>query len=101
MEKRKIKKVIFWSQSETAFTWKDIKGISFEDDDQIQMQWVEPHFSENESNEGYFICEVSREVEESDEEFEKRMKDKIIFEEEAKKKRYENYLKLKEEFEAE
>ena len=99
MEKIKVKKLIFWCQKDTEFTWKDLKHIEFEDDDMIEVQYVEPYYSENESHDGYYRCQVTRMVEETDEEFEARINMFKKMAEESKKKRYENYLKLKEEFE--
>lgn len=98
MEKIKIKKEVFWSQKNEHYTWKDIKHIEFEDDDIVQVQYVDPYYTENESHDGYFICEIIRMVEETDEQFEKRMKSKERMLEDSKKRRYESYLKLKEEF---
>jgi hypothetical protein len=99
MEKIKVKKVIFWDKKDTKFTWKDLKHIKFEDDDMIEVQYEEPYYSENESHGEYFHCQVTRMVEETDEDFEVRMSTFKKMAEESKKKRYENYLKLKEEFE--
>jgi hypothetical protein len=45
------------------------------------------------------MAEVIRMVEETDEQFERRIKDIERDKEWAKKRRYESYLKLKEEFE--
>jgi hypothetical protein len=98
MSKKKIKKEIFWKQSDNCFKWKDIKHIQFEDEDEIVSTYVEPYYSENESNDGHYLIEISRMVEETDEEYEKRMNKQKQNEEFLKQKRYENYLKLKEEF---
>jgi hypothetical protein len=101
MEKKKIKKEIFWKQSNNCFKWKDIKDIKFEDDDEIISTYVEPYYSENESNDGYYLVEVSRMVEETDEQFKKRIESQEKHLEELKQRRYQTYLKLKEEFENE
>ena len=95
MEKVKVKEIIHWSQKDNHYLWKDIKHVPFEDDDVIQVQYVEPYYSENESYDGHFICEISRMVEETDEQFEMRMKRRERIIEDGKKRRYENYLKLK------
>jgi hypothetical protein len=47
MEKIKIIKTIFIDQRDKPFTWSDIKNIQFEDDDVIELSWVEPYYSEN------------------------------------------------------
>lgn len=99
MEKKKIKKEIFWKQSNECFKWKDIKHIQFEDEDEIVSTYVEPYYSENESHDGYFMAEVSRMVEETDEEYEKRINREKKQHEELKERRYQTYLKLKKEFE--
>jgi|LakMenEpi03Aug12_release.lakeMendotaPanAssembly.Ray.scaffolds.fasta_scaffold240980_5 hypothetical protein len=99
MEKKKIKKEIFWKQSNECFKWKDIKDIKFEDDDEIISTYVEPYYSENESHDGYFMVQISRMVEETDKEYEKRIERTNKHSEELRQRRYESYLKLKKEFE--
>lgn len=101
MEKIKIKKEIFWKQSDECFKWKDIKHIQFEDEDEIISTYEEPYYSENESHDGYYLIEVRRMVEETDEEFKKRIESNERHSEELKQRRYQTYLKLKEEFENE
>ena len=97
-EKTLIKKDIFWKEYNNQPTWKDIKHIEFEDDDIVTVTYVEPYFSENESNDGYFMVSVVRMVEETDEEYETRLKKRELEEKWNKERRYESYLKLKEEF---
>ena len=68
--------------------------------DSIDIEKVERSYSENESWEDHTILVVYRERQETDDEFTKR---KIEFEklkEQSRKQRYEQYLKLKKEFEA-
>jgi len=101
MENKKIKftKGIFHLAKDSSFRWKDIKNIPFEDDDEINIQYVEAFYSENNSWDAYYLAEVTREEEETDEQFQERM-DKIELSKKwSKKLRYQNYLKLKEEFE--
>jgi hypothetical protein len=98
MSKKKIKKEIFWKSKNDEIKWSDIKHIQFEDDDSVVCTYVEPYYSENESNDGHYLIEISRMVEETDEEYEKRINKQKQNEEFLKQKRYENYLKLKEEF---
>jgi len=99
----KIKKwqTIFYKGMDEYPTWKDIKDIQFEDDDRIRVSYEEPYYSENSSNDGGWIIEVEREMEETDEEYERRMETKRWTGEILKKQRYENYLRLKKEFENE
>jgi hypothetical protein len=97
-KKIKVKKQIFWDQKNEPFTWKDIKDVPFEDDDKINISWEEPYYSENESWDGHYHAEVIRMVEETDEQFQKRIADNERDAKWLKERRYENYLKLKEEF---
>ena len=101
MEKIKKEKKIFSTQKDKPFTWKDIKDIPFEDDDEIAVQWVEPFYSENNSWEGHYSAEVTRMVEETDEEYQKRIQQNERDSKRAKERRYESYLRLKKEFENE
>lgn len=101
MNKIKIKKDIEDIQSDNPITWKDIKDFQFEDDDIISIGYEEGYYSENNSWDGFYYCRVERMVEETDEEYEDRMERKRNSESLLKKNRYENYLKLKKEFEGE
>ena len=101
MNKIKIKKYIKDIQSDNPITWKDIKDSQFEDDDIISIGYEEGHYSENNSWDGFYYCRIERMVEETDEEYEDRMERKRSTESILKKNRYENYLKLKKEFEGE
>lgn len=92
MEKIKKEKTIFRDQKDKPFTWKDIKDIPFEDDDVIEMGWVEGHYSENNSWDGHYNAEVTRMVEETDEEYQKRIKQNERDAKRAKERRYESYI---------
>ena len=81
--------------------WKDLKNIEFEDEDVIRAEYVEPYYSENNSWDGHYTLEVIRKVLETDEEYEKRLESNKTFNERNRQLRYENYLKLKKEFENE
>jgi hypothetical protein len=99
MEKIKVKKIVLDKRKDNPFTWKDIKDFKFEDDDLIRIEYVESYYSENESYDAHYNAEVIRMVEETDEQFKQRIEDKELNEKFYKKRRYESYLKLKEEFE--
>ena len=101
MENKKIKvdKNIFRKSQEDVLRWKDIKYVEFEDDDIIRIEYIEPYHSENNSWDGHFRAEVIREIEETDEQFQKRMHDIERDKRWSKEARYKSYLKLKEEFE--
>jgi hypothetical protein len=57
------------------------------------------YYSENNSYDAYTELVIIREREETQEEYEKRIAKNEYHREEMRKRRYENYLKLKEEFE--
>jgi hypothetical protein len=97
MEKIKERKPIFYTTKDMPFTWKEIKHVAFEDDDEVIVEWVEPC----NLSDGHWHVLVSRMIEETDEELQKRIQ---IGEKNAKwlkEKRYESYLRLKKEFENE
>lgn len=101
MSKIKIRKYIKDIQIDNPITWKDIKDFQFEDDDIISIGYEEGYYSENNSWDGFYYCRVERMVEETDEEYEDRMERKRSSDSLLKKNRYEQYLKLKKEFEGE
>jgi hypothetical protein len=101
MTKIKKWKSIFYKSMDEYPTWKNIKDIQFEDDDRIRVSYEEPYHYENESSDGGWVIEVEREMEETDEEYERRMDRKKSDEEWRKKQNYELYLKLKKQFENE
>lgn len=101
MSKIKIRKYIKDIQIDNPITWKDIKDFQFEDDDIIGIGYEEGYYSENNSWDGFYYCRVERMVEETDEEYEDRMERKRSSDSLLKKNRYEQYLKLKKEFEGE
>jgi hypothetical protein len=98
MEKIKVQKTVFNKRKHEPFTWKEIKDFKFEDDDVIRLEYVESYYSENNSYDEHYMAEVIRMVEETDEQLQKRIEDWEINEKFYKKRRYESYLKLKEEF---
>ena len=99
MEKIFIEKQIFRKQKESPFTWEDIKEIPLEDDDILNIGYTDAFYSENNSWDGYYHAEVTRMVLETDEQFEERKLRTEKGKQEMKDRRYENYLRLKKEFE--
>lgn len=99
MTKIKKWKQIFHHQMDEYPTWKDIKDIQFEDDDRIRISYEEPYYSENNSHDGGWVIEVEREMEETDDEYKRRMKKEKMDIDWWMKRRYEYYLRLKKEFE--
>ena len=99
--KRLIKKEIF-----SKHFSGDIATIRFfelpkniQEDDIIEIRREEAYFSENNSYDAHTELIVFREEEETDEEYSKRISNEEKHKEELRKRRYENYLKLKTEFE--
>ena len=85
---------LFWLGEYRLIKWSDIKHLQLEDDDVIRSSW-----EEDEEGGGYYVGEITRMVEETDEQFKKRLSDIEQDKERMKKFRYESYLKLKKEFE--
>jgi len=84
----------------------DLKQIRFSDlpkdlqeNDIIDIRREDGFHSENESYDAYTELVVIREREETGREYKKRIQQETKLNEELKKRRYENYLKLKSEFE--
>ena len=95
-KKIQIEKQIYWGNNSKQMTWADIKHLELHDDDVIHSGWVD---DENFDYQGYWHNEITRMVEETDEEFNKRIARNDKSAEEMKQRRYESYLRLKEEFE--
>lgn len=72
---------------------KDIR-----EDDIIEIKREDSYYSENDSWDAYTNLEIIREREETDEEYQKRMQIIKDESERLRKRRYETYLKLLEEF---
>jgi hypothetical protein len=96
---KKEKELLYLTKDNNPISWKDIKDFQFEDDDVINIGWEEPYYSENNSYDGHFYVSISRMVEETDDEYNQRIAENIKFEEEMRRKRHEQYIKLKKEFE--
>jgi len=97
--KIKIATDIFHIQSDNPIEWKDIKHIEFQDSDHLTIGRDEGYYSENNSWDPHYYAIVTRMIEETDEEFNLRIKDNERDAKWAKNRRYDSYLKLKEEFE--
>lgn len=100
-ERKKVEKQIYFNHKSEPFTWKDIKDIQFEDDDIIDISYEEPYYSENNSWDGHYRATVIRMVDETDEQYAKRLERIKISKENGRRQRYETYLNLKKEFENE
>jgi hypothetical protein len=89
---------IYWHGKNSQLKWSDIKHLELEDDDLITSSWVEDHEAEYG---GYWHGEITRMVEETDMQFRKRIEDNERDAKWARERRYESYLRLKKEFDAE
>ena len=90
-------KQIFVGTNQRQMKWSDIKHLQLEDNDVIYAGWVD---DDNFDYHGYWNNAITRKIEETDEEFEKRIASNKIQTEVMRQRRYESYLKLKEEFES-
>jgi hypothetical protein len=89
--KIKIAKQLFFLNESRLIKWSDIKHLELENDDTIHSYW------DNEDN-GFYGA-VIRMVEETDEQYQKRLSNIEQDKERMKKSRYESYLRFKKEFE--
>jgi hypothetical protein len=99
--KKKIKKEIYNKKfiSDYIVKFSDLPK-DIQDDDIIEIRREEAFYSENNSYDAYTELVIIREIEETDEEYQKRISDEDCYKKNMKKLRYENYLKLKSEFES-
>lgn len=97
-QKTLIKKEVLCEQYDNQPTWKDIKHIEFQDDDKIMVSYQD--YDESGGGDVWYIS-IERWVEETEKEFEERLGLLEYDKKRKKKMRYENYLKLKTEFESE
>jgi len=95
--KIKRKTQIYWHETDTQLKWGDIKHLELEDDDLILSAWEE----DDENYNSHWQCSITRMVEETDEQFEKRQHRLQLDAKWARERRYESYLRLKKEFENE
>jgi len=99
-EKIQKRERIFFQSKDDPIQWKDIKHLDLQDDDIIYACYEEAFYSENESWEAHFYCEIIRTRLETDEEYKERMEEVKVQREELRQKRYARYLELKKEFES-
>ena len=97
-KKIKKEKQIFHGYNNAPMKWSDIKNLELEDDDVIHSGWVD---DDNFDYHGYWHNQITRMVEETDEEFETRIERNKRSEVEMKKRRYESYIRLMKEFDNE
>ena len=102
-EKKFKTKTLYHDSKDSHFTWGELlkvhEKIGFEPNDVIDISYQEAFYSENNSWDAHYLFSVERDVLETDEEFQKRLKSEEFQKEDMRKRRYENYLRLKKEFE--
>lgn len=113
MEKKQIEKTILQRAKscsnfiDNRFTWGEVKkileeeNITLQDTDILSVGFTEGWDEGDSARDNMYDLKVCRVREETDEEFEKRIKSREMMKERNKKLRYDSYLKLKEEFENE
>jgi len=84
---------IYFQTADRLIKWSDIKHLDLDDDDIIHSTW------EDDEDGGSFFGQITRMVEETDEQFQKRQSDLERQAKWAKEQRLKSYLRLKEEFE--
>lgn len=100
-KKIKFEPIFYKTFGQTQPTWKELKDVELQDDDLVTISYEEAYYSENNSYDGHWFIDVQRQREETDKEYEERMKEIENSRDMLKKMRYKEYLKLKEEFEKE
>lgn len=94
-------------EKDNAYTWGDIKSelltanIELKDSDGLCVCYEESFDDGDSAGDDQYSLIITRDMLETDEEFEERKTEKLRYDLEAKKRRHQNYLKLKNEFELE
>jgi hypothetical protein len=86
-------------QRSNPIRYRDIKNFQFEDEDVIISEYVEPYDNGDHAGGDYFIFEVTREREETDEELSERIKRNLKFKEERRLKDLQLLARLKAKYE--
>ena len=96
--KKIIITIAFEKQADHPITFEEI-DIELQDGDIINAGYEEPFYGSDSGHDGYFYLHIERKREETDEEEKEREEEIAQMQELLRKRRYENYLKLKKEFE--
>lgn len=99
MEKQNVTETVFSKHNDHAPIKFGEIDIELRPDDIILAGHDEGYYSENNSWDARYYLEVNRDRLETDEEFKKRKEDNEWHRKDLRKRRYQNYLKLKKEFE--
>ena len=98
-EKKEIEVSVHEHNRDKPYTQGYINALNLLDEDEVVIDYREAeYYSDSESPAGWYIS-VARTRLETDEEFEKRASNEKFTRKSQKERRYENYLKLKDEFE--
>lgn len=110
MEKKQLEKRIFHTGrrcsnfKDNRYRWGDIlellkeKKIELQDTDILEIGFTEGYQEEDSARDDFYDVTIYRSREETDAELTKRMKQVESMKESSRKRRYETYLELKEEF---
>jgi len=111
--KKKFLKTIFLTSrnhsryKENQYKWGEVQellkkeNVELHPDDFLIIDYDEGYNDGDSSMEPHYSISVRRMVEESDDEFKRRIENGKFMKDLSRKRRYDNYLKLKEEFENE
>jgi len=98
--KIKTEENIFYEHKDKPFTWKDIKHLVLQDDDEIRLEFVEGGRAGDEEWDSHFLGIVMRRVIETDKQFKQRQQQIEDDKRRIKQRRKENYERLRREFES-
>ena len=100
IERKIIDSVVFEKDGNNPILWKDWKHIKLEDNDDIRCGYIDPYTSsDNDSGGDYYTLKITRKRLETEEEAIASTHREEINKKMMKSRRYETYLRLKEEFE--
>lgn len=74
-------KLVLSIQLDRPVLWEDFKDFIFKDGDKVSAGYEEPFYGSDSAHDGYYYFYVTRKVLETDEEFEKRVKENKIHQE--------------------
>lgn len=98
-DKKLVERRIFYKINyKEPFTWKDIKHLELQDDDEISGGYQESYNGTDCSNDAHYYINVTRKELETDQEHQIRLHNSERDAKWAKERRLESYKKLREEF---
>lgn len=90
-DKIEVETILYKDNGKRPLKWSDIKHLELHDDDSI--------ISTLEYDDNYWYIRIKRMAKETDDEYKERQETISLRKEELRQRRYEQYLKLKKEFE--